>query len=246
MRYLIAAGTRRYREHPELPLVPDDVEAVVELFGSMGYERVLASVSRDPHSADFEDALSDWCAAPGLTADDVVVVYYAGHGDRAPVGNYRLACADTTYARPRSWLSLPSLAEVLATSPVRNVLFIVDACHAAAAGAEIGAVANAIVAGRGRGEALGSGTWLLASARHRDAAVDGAFVAELAKACGQGEGPSQRHLAPGTVADRVNRSFTASGLRQRAACSSVDQTEPPPFFPNRSYSVSRRESWTHS
>ncbi|MFZ3473499.1 caspase family protein [Streptomyces sp. 4.24] len=232
MRYLIAAGTRRYREHPELPLVPDDVEAVVELFGSMGYERVLACVSRDPDSADFEDALSDWCAAPGLTADDVVVVYYAGHGDRAPAGNYRLACADTTYARPRSWLSLPSLAEVLAASPVRNVLFIVDACHAAAAGIEIGAVTNAFVAGRGRGEEPGSGTWLLASARHRDTAVDGAFVAELARACGQGEGPSQRHLAPGTVADRVNRSFTASGLRQRAGCSSVDQAEPPPFFPN--------------
>ncbi|MBT2451969.1 caspase family protein [Streptomyces sp. ISL-43] len=232
MRYLIAAGTRHYREDPELPLVPGDVEDVVELFRSMGYERVLASVSEDPDSADFEDALSDWCGAPGLAADDVVVVYYAGHGNRAPSGHYRLACADTTYQRPRSWLSLPSLAEVLATSPVRNVLFVVDACHAAAAGAEIGAVTDTIVAGRGRGEALGSGTWLLASARHRDAAVDGAFVAELEKACGQGEGPSQRYLAPGTIADRVNRSFTASGLRQRAACSSVDQSEPPPFFPN--------------
>ncbi|MFD9305470.1 caspase family protein [Streptomyces sp. NPDC060048] len=232
MRYLIAAGTRHYQEDPELPLVPGDVEGVVELFRSMGYERVLASVSEDPDSADFEDALSDWCGAPGLTADDVVVVYYAGHGNRAPSGHYRLACADTTYGRPRSWLSLPSLAEVLATSPVRNVLFVVDACHAAAAGAEIGSVTDTIVAGRGRGEALGSGTWLLASARHRDAAVDGAFVAELAKACGRGEGPSQRYMAPGTIADRVNRSFTTAGLRQRAACSSVDQSEPPPFFPN--------------
>ncbi|MFF4948519.1 caspase family protein [Streptomyces chattanoogensis] len=235
MRYLIAAGTRHYQEDPELPLVHNDIECVVELFESMGYERVLASVSRDPESADFENALSDWCLTPGLAYDDVVVVYYAGHGTRSPSGQYRLASADSTYGRPRSWLSLPNLAETLATSPVRNVLFIVDSCHAAAAGTEIGTVTDTIVAGRGRGDAFGAGTWLLASARHRDAAVDGAFVAELARACAQGDGASQRYLAPGTVADRVNQSFVASGLRQRAACSSVDQSEPPPFFVNPSF-----------
>ncbi|MFJ9445791.1 caspase family protein [Kitasatospora sp. NPDC101235] len=232
MRYLIAAGTRHYVEEPELPLVHEDVEGVVGLFASMGYQRVLASVSHDPASADFEDALSDWCRSPGLTADDVLVVYYAGHGSRSATNQYRLACADSTHGRPRSWLSLPNLAEVVAESPLRNVLFIIDACHAAAAGAGLGAVTDTVVAGRGRGDELGSGTWLLASARHRDTAVDGAFVSELAKAYRQGDGASQRHLSPGTVADRVNQSFVASGLRQRAACSSVDQSEPPPFFPN--------------
>lgn len=232
MRYLIAAGTRHYVEEPELPLVHEDVDGVVGLFASMGYQRVLASVSRDPASADFEDALSDWCRSPGLTADDVLVVYYAGHGSRSATNQYRLACADSTHGRPRSWLSLPNLAEVVAESPLRNVLFIIDACHAAAAGAGLGAVTDTVVAGRGRGDELGSGTWLLASARHRDTAVDGAFVSELAKAYHQGDGASQRHLSPGTIADRVNQSFVASGLRQRAACSSVDQSEPPPFFPN--------------
>ncbi|MET9289401.1 caspase family protein [Nocardia beijingensis] len=232
MRYLIAAGTRHYQEDLELPLVHNDVECVVELFESMGYERVLASVSRDPESADFENALSDWCLNSGLADDDVIVVYYAGHGTRSPSGLYRLAAADSTYGRPRSWLSLPNLAETLATSPVRNVLFIVDACHAAAAGTQIGTVTDTIVAGRGRSDAFGAGTWLLASARHRDAAVDGAFVAELTRACAQGDGASQRYLAPGTLADRVNQSFVASGLRQRAACSSVGQSEPPPFFVN--------------
>ncbi|MFI9587374.1 caspase family protein [Streptomyces sp. NPDC052236] len=235
MRYLIAAGTRYYLEDPELPRVHDDVKGVVALFESMGYERVLASVSHDPECADFENALSDWCRSPELAADDVVVVYYAGHGSRSPSSQYRLACADTRSSRPRSWLSLPNLAEVLATSSVRNVLFIVDSCHAAAAGTEISTVTDTIVASRGRSDAFGAGTGLLASARHRDTAVDGAFVTELARACQKGDGPSQRYLAPSTVADRVNRSFVASGLRQRAACSFIDQSEPPPFFMNPSF-----------
>lgn len=235
MRYFVAAGTRHYREGAELPLVHDDVAQAAELFTSLGYERILPAVSHDPACEDFENALADWCSAPSLTADDIVVVYYAGHGDRSPAGQYRLACADSERGRPRSWLSLPNLAEILAASPVRNVLFIVDACHAAAATAEIGPITDAIVAGRGRTDDFGAGTWLLASARHRDLAVDGAFVTELAKACRQGDGPSQRYLAPGTLADRVNQSFIAAGLAQRAACSSVDQSEPPPFFDNPSF-----------
>ncbi|MDC0773746.1 caspase family protein [Streptomyces sp. HD] len=231
-RYLVAAGTRHYREAAELPLAHEDVERAAELFTSMGYDRVLTAVSYDPDSESFENALADWCGTPGLSGEDVIVVYYAGHGDRSPAGQYRLACADSELGRPRSWLSLPNLAEILATSPLRNVLFVVDACHAAAATTEIGTVTDTIVAGRGRADAFGGGTWLLASARHRDLAVDGAFVTELAKACAQGDGPSQRHLAPSTLAERVNRSFLAAGLAQRAACSSVDQSERPPFFGN--------------
>ncbi|MYX38999.1 MULTISPECIES: caspase family protein [unclassified Streptomyces] len=235
MRYLIAAGTRHYREAPELPLAHKDVDQATELFVAMGYERVLTAVSYDPDCESFENALADWCHTPGLTADDVVVVYYAGHGDRSPAGQYRLACADSEPGRPRSWLSLPNLAEILATSPVRNVLFVVDACHAAAATAEIGTVTDTIVAGRGRGDGFGAGTWLLASARHRDLAVDGAFVTEMAEASHRGDGPSQRYLAPSTLAERINRSLTAAGLAQRAACSSVDQSERPPFFVNPSF-----------
>ncbi|MFJ7343038.1 caspase family protein [Streptomyces sp. NPDC101110] len=232
MRYVVAVGTRRYREGPELPRAHEDADRAADLFASMGYERVLTGVSYDPRPDAFEDALAEWCRTADLAAEDVVVLYYAGHGERSSTGQYRLACADSERHRPRSWLSLPNLAEILAASPVRNVLFVVDACHAAAAGADIGRVTDAIVATRGRADSFGAGTWLLASARHRDLAGDGAFVAELAKACERGDGPSQRHLAPDTLADRVNQRFTAAGSQQRAVCSSVDHSERPPFFVN--------------
>jgi head-tail adaptor len=83
VRYLIAAGTRHYRQHPalaELPLAHDDVDRIVQFLTSaeMGYARVLEAHSKDPTAADFEDALSEWCLGAELTADDVVTVYSRG------------------------------------------------------------------------------------------------------------------------------------------------------------------------
>lgn len=244
MRYLIAAGTRHYRRHPglaELPLAHDDVDRIVRFLTTpkMGYTRVLEAVSEDPTAAGFEDALSEWCIGADLTADDVLTIYYAGHGDEPmPGARYRLACADSREGHSRSWLSLGNLAESLATSPIRHVLFIIDACHAAVGVTEIGAITQSIVATRPRSDAYGSGTWVLASARHRDEAKDGAFVTRFVAACELGEGPSQRHLSPATVADRVNNAFVSLGERQRAACSSIDQAKRPPFFLNPDFDPS--------
>ncbi|MFE3199436.1 caspase family protein [Embleya sp. NPDC059237] len=235
-RYLVAAGTRHYRELGELRGAHRDVGRIVDLFGAMGYERVPAEVSRDPDADEFENALADWCAGGGLTAGDVVVVYYAGHGDPPIAGPYRLACAGSVATRPRTWLSLENLAAILAESPVRDVLFIVDACHAGLGADELGAVTAAFAATRGRGEEPGSGTWVLASARRRELASDeGHFVTELARAHTAGDGASQRRLSPALLADRINRAFVTAGHAQRAVCSVTDQSIQPPFFPNPAF-----------
>jgi WD40 repeat protein len=231
-RLLIAAGTRSYRELGELPQAHEDVRRVTTLFEGMGYERILTEVSLDPDAAEFEDAVADWCAGARLTPDDVLVVYYAGHGDRPDAGGYRLACHGSTARRPRSWISLENLTSTLSASPLRNVLIIIDACHAGKAAAGIGAVADAHVAVRPRGDAAGSGTWVMVSARHRDLARDGVFPAELERACALGDGPSQRYLAPARLADRITRAFEQAGRRQHCSCSVTDQTVQAPFFPN--------------
>ncbi|MGW2443659.1 caspase family protein [Streptomyces sp. NPDC001675] len=238
-RYLIAAGTRSgYVEHAELPEAHRDVERIVDLFTSMGYQRVLTEVSLNPQAGDFEDALAEWIEHVELAADDVVVLYYAGHGDRPIAGAYRLACAGSVAARPRSWLSLENLNSVLGASPVRNVLFIIDACNAAAGAGEITSLADDFAAARPRNDPLGSGTWVLASARHRDLAGDGAFVVELTSACHAGDGPSQRFLSPAKLTDKVNSAFAEAGRRQRVSCSHADLTAQAPFFSNRFFDPS--------
>lgn len=231
-RFLIAAGTRSYRELGELPQAHEDVRRIATLFEGMGYERILHEVSLDPDAADFEDAVADWCAGADLTPDDVLVLYYAGHGDRPDPGGYRLACPASTARRPRSWLSLENLTSTLSASPLRNVLVVIDACHAGHGAAGIGAVADAHVAVRPRGDSAGSGTWVMVSARHRDLAQDGVFPAELERAYALGDGPSQRYLAPAKLADRITRAFEQAGRRQHCACSVTDQTVQAPFFPN--------------
>ncbi|MFE5840288.1 caspase family protein [Streptomyces niveus] len=237
-RYVIAAGTRHYTQLPELPEAHADVRRIADLFTSMGYERVLTDVSHDPRADDFEDALADWCAGAELTADDTVVLYYAGHGDLPDAGNYRLACAGTVENRPRSWLAPHNLEAALGASPVRNVLFVIDACNAAAGAGDIASAAASFAAVRPRGAGGGAGTWVMASARHRDLAEDGAFAAELASVCKVGDGASQRYLSPALLADRINRSFERAGRRQRASCSLADQTAQPPFFPNPAFDPS--------
>lgn len=231
-RYLIAAGTRRYDQLPELPEAHADVERIVGLFTDMGYERVLTAASYEPRAEDLENALADWCAAAELRPDDIVVCYYAGHGERPAAGPYRLACHDSDRTRPRTWLSLENLTAVLASSPVRNVLFLIDACRAGAGAQNIGAIADDFTALRPRSDEPGSGIWVLASARHREQAGDGAFVPQLLKCYAEGDGASQPFLSPGTLADRINRAFAQAGLHQRAACSVTDRTARPPFFPN--------------
>ncbi|MFB8438018.1 caspase family protein [Streptomyces niveus] len=237
-RYVIAAGTRHYTRLPELPEAHADVQRIADLFTSMGYERVLTDVSHDPRADDFEDALADWCAGAELTADDTVVLYYAGHGDLPDAGNYRLACAGTVENRPRSWLAPHNLEAALGASPVRNVLFVIDACNAAAGAGDIASAAASFAAVRPRGADGGAGTWVMSSARHRDLADDGAFAAELASVCKVGDGASQRYLSPALLADRINRSFERAGRRQRASCSLADQTAQPPFFLNPAFDPS--------
>ncbi|MFD0167590.1 caspase family protein [Streptomyces decoyicus] len=231
-RYLIAAGTRRYGLMDELPEAHTDVERIAGLFAGMGYERVLKAVSYEPRAEELENALADWCAGAELRADDIVVCYYAGHGELPAAGPFRLACHDSDRARPRTWLSLENLASVLASSPVRNVLFIIDACHAGAGAQDIGAVADDFTAMRPRGDAIGSGTWVLSSARHRQRAGDGAFAAQLIAAHAEGDGPSQQFLSPEKLAGRINQVFARDGLQQRASCSVTDLTARPPFFTN--------------
>ncbi|MFD3419333.1 caspase family protein [Streptomyces decoyicus] len=231
-RYLIAAGTRRYGLLDELPEAHTDVERIAGLFAGMGYERVLKAVSYEPRAEELENALADWCAGAELRADDIVVCYYAGHGELPAAGPFRLACHDSDRARPRTWLSLENLASVLAASPVRNVLFIIDACHAGAGAQDIGAVADDFTAMRPRGDAIGSGTWVLSSARHRQRAGDGAFAGQLIAAHAEGDGPSQQFLSPEKLAGRINQVFARDGLQQRASCSVTDLTARPPFFTN--------------
>lgn len=95
-RYFIALGSCRYRHLPEeeqLPSVSVDVRATAALFASSGYELVLPGLGEYDGAEQIRQKLSHWSEDTGLTSDDVVVVYFAGHGSVAerdrPAGGAR-------------------------------------------------------------------------------------------------------------------------------------------------------------
>jgi hypothetical protein len=88
-RFFIGAGTAHY-DHlakadwlpGDLESVPGDLERLTGLFcGQLGYTQVLAELGDNPTSQQLLGTLSAWLTDPARRADDLVVIYYSGHGD---------------------------------------------------------------------------------------------------------------------------------------------------------------------
>src|SRR5437868_656094 len=84
-RFLIAAGTARYRFLPEdeqLPSIDEALRLVIDLFtGKLGYERVIPGLGDSPTVEELRAGLSDWLTDEQRRASDLVVIYYTGHGE---------------------------------------------------------------------------------------------------------------------------------------------------------------------
>jgi WD40 repeat protein len=66
----------------------------------------------------------------GAQADDVVVIFYAGHGDRGRDGDFQLLAVNYDANKPNeTTVSGKELKEALAALESRRVLLILDACH---------------------------------------------------------------------------------------------------------------------
>ncbi|MFI9586776.1 caspase family protein [Streptomyces sp. NPDC052236] len=237
-RFLFAAGTHRYPDEPQLEDltgVDEDVARVAELFEGMGYTRILPHLVHDPRARDLVRDLEEWLTHPERSEEDVLVLYYAGHGLRHPKlrGHY-LMCHDSRIERPTgTCVKSADLAGLLASSPVRHVLLMVDTCYAGAGTAEMAIVTHDLTDLRGEDD---EGPWLLAAARAREQAVDHAFVAALEHALKMSRaGMRQPYLDPVELTGRIDTYLREHHPHQSARCSATDVRVPPPFFPNPGY-----------
>ncbi|MFK8844339.1 caspase family protein [Streptomyces sp. Ac-502] len=97
-RLFIALGSGRYCNLPEedqLPVVATDIVAMTELLEEFGYRRVLAGLGEYDGAEQIRRKLSHWSRDCELTADDVVVLYFAGHGVVEDRGRHYLLCWDS-------------------------------------------------------------------------------------------------------------------------------------------------------
>lgn len=232
-RFLIAVGAGAFRDPgiDGLPGVAGDVRRVRELLEPMGYTPVLTGLADAPTRDELAEGIEDWTLDTSLGPEDVVVVYFAGHGVSEEDRHY-LLCTDT---RPGRWtraLAAEDLARPLVKSPVGHLLVMLDTCYAGAGTADISRLA-ADLADLHRGRA---NRWHLASTRARGRAKENAFVDALTDVFAHPRhGATQRYVSVREVTERVNDHFRAHRPSQQARLTTTETDGQDPFFPSPRY-----------
>ncbi|MFF4348342.1 caspase family protein, partial [Streptomyces sp. NPDC001530] len=231
-RFLIAVGVGAYGDAgiDDLPGAPQDVTRVRELLEPMEYTLALPELAANPRK-DLAERIEEWVLETDLGPNDVVVVYFAGHGVKAADRHY-LLCADSRLGRYTTALASEDLCRPLMTSPVGHLLVVLDACYAGAGTEDIAKLA-AELASLQRGTA---GRWMMAAARGKERARENAFVEALAHVLEQPRaGAHQEYLGVREVTERINEYFRDKHPAQHARHSTIDSDGHAPFFHNRAH-----------
>ncbi len=183
-RWFIGAATTIYTPESgfdDRAELAGEVERMTGLFTRLGYARVPRfgiNLSR----ADFQDRLRRFLISPERRDDDIVAVYYTGHGS-LDQGSLLLPMADTTADVAYTAMPAAELTGKLLSGPVtvQRLLFILDTCHAAAAGRAMAGGAIEFIDRLG-GSAASPSVGIVVAARPNEQAESGAFTRAFADA----------------------------------------------------------------
>ncbi|MDR3080329.1 MAG: caspase family protein [Streptomyces sp.] len=233
-RYLIAVGVGKFRDsgYEELPGAAEDVQRVRELLEPLGYETVLTDLAVDPAKAELAEGIEDWTHDAGLGPDDVVIVYFAGHGVSEEDRRHYLLCTDAKPGRISRALAAEDLARPLVMSQVGHLLVMLDTCYAGVGTKDIGRLSTAL-ADLHRGRA---NRWHLAAARTTERAKEKFFVDALVEVFRHPQhGSTQRYVSVREVTERINVYLQEHRPRQQARLTTTETDGQDPFFPNELY-----------
>ena len=190
-RFLLTGVVSRYQLEPSWNReeLAGDLQAMVDLFtGELGYQHVPV-MGLDPTWLQIHDALHDFCAAADRQPDDYIAVYLAGHGEILPVGDtgfeHILLPADASPADlRRRAVKSGDLAEwMLADTPVRRLLLIVDACYSGMGGLDFARNALPRIRIPARlTEPDGAGVVVVTATQPAQQAIAGAFTSAFVRA----------------------------------------------------------------
>ncbi|MGH3896888.1 MAG: NACHT domain-containing protein [Pseudonocardiaceae bacterium] len=185
-RWFIGAATATYQPESgfaDRAELAGEVQRAAELFQRLGYRRV-PGFGVNPGVAEFQARLRAFLTSPERRDDDIVVVYYTGHG-WLDQGVLLLPMADTTAdiaftAMPAAELT----GRVLSGNVVvQRLLFLLDTCYS---GAGVGPIAGGAVEflNRLRGLATTPSIAMVVAARSYQQVESGVFIQALADAVG--------------------------------------------------------------
>src|SRR5271165_2494633 len=194
-RWFIGAGTTAWSEETGLedrPELGSEVERVAGLFSSLGYRQV-PGFGLNQDAAEFLGRLRSFLTSRERRSDDIVAVYYTGHGIREG-DELLLPMADATADLSFTAMPAADLTGRLLRGPlvVQRLLFLLDTCYAAAAGRAMTSDAIEFI-NRLRGVAVSPSVAIVVGARPAENAESGAFSrafeAAVAASAGDGDEP---------------------------------------------------------
>ena len=230
-----------------IPSAPRDVEALAELLRAPqlgGFDAEAVEVLKDPGRTEMETVVEALFA--NRKADDLLLLYFSGHGLRDEKRQLFLACRETSKVmegpargRLRQATALPArtLQEYMQASPSQRQLVILDCCFS-------GAMAIGMtVKDEGRidlAEALGGeGRAILTSSAATELSAAGEAVEGDPSGSGEDLSAYTRFLVEGIrtgAADRLQRGFVdAEDLHDygKRRLGEVNPAQTPEFYPTR-------------
>ncbi|MFY1691868.1 caspase family protein [Plantactinospora sp. WMMB782] len=211
---VVLVGTANYRHGlPEIPPVVGNVDGLARLFrdprlGGLGEDacHTLVDPSRDLAIRQ----VAAWCR----DAEDVLVVYFSGHGLIGEDGELLLACADTDPDLvDYTALPISLLRRAVQTSPARTRVLVLDCCYSGRAVRALGGAEADLL-----GQVEVSGTYTLASvpgdlqALFRDGARYTVFTGELIDVLRNGIADAGPLLSVDAVYRHLLRRMRGNGL----------------------------------
>jgi WD40 repeat protein len=237
-RRLVAAGTARYENldpDGQLPSVTGDVEHVATvLVGGFSYERATgAGLGIDPTAAELTAGLGQWLSE--MTREDVLVIYYSGHGERV-TGQHYLLTRDSRPGTGITWSAFPvgQLGHMLSEASAEYVLLLVDACYSGQGALDLSVALRSAEPERPGSRPLR--VWCVTATRARQEAREGAFAAALAGAIPRVHaGATQEFLGLEEIVREINQLLAPAG--HEAQYSTFGSAGIAPFFLNAAYNA---------
>ena len=135
-KWAVLIGIEHYQRANPLRFTLNDVKRLSETLTLRGdFDRVVKFVDNSdqerfrPSRANLMRELPEFLGKPG--ADDLVLVYFSGHGFKDKAGNLYLAPIDCDPANPPpTGIALEWLREKLAACKAKLKVLVLDACHA--------------------------------------------------------------------------------------------------------------------
>jgi hypothetical protein len=247
-RYLIAIGTADYQHLPaavQLLSVKDDLARMVKLFvDDLGYTQALTDLSLNPTHADLRRGLSRWLRDKERRPEDIVVIYYAGHGDVEGDRHYLYTHDSEQMFLLDSALPSEDLARMLIDSPVQQLLVILDTCYAGEGIGRFAGLFHQLSAPFKVDDNKAAGIYLIAAVGPKQEATGifaQAFVEAVRHPAESYAGPTQPYLSLESVIGVV-KSKLKEGGGERAELSSARTQEAPPFLHNPRFDPNYRDN----